>query len=105
MDNIIQSIQAALAADATPEARSAGVAACRAVLGALEARPGVPMESAQPSSSPVAAIVASLRGVPVEQLLDLAIARLRSALPAGSEVAPATKGLSIPILPIPGGAR
>lgn len=105
MDHIIQAIQAALAADATPEARSAGVSACRAVLGALEATPGLPMAAAQPSSSPVAAIIASLRGVPVEQLLDLAIAKLRSALPAGSDVAPATKGLSIPILPIPGGAR
>lgn len=104
MDNIIQAIEAALATDATTEARSAGISACRAVLGALEAKPGMPMAAA-PLPSPVAAIVASLRGVPFEQLLDLAIARLRSALPADAEVQPAAKGLAIPIVPIPGGGR
>jgi hypothetical protein len=36
----------------------------------------------------VAAIVASLRGIPADQLLDLAIMRLRAALPAEKAAAP-----------------
>jgi hypothetical protein len=103
----IETIRAALADDASPEARTAGAAACRAILGALEASPGEQMATATPiNTSQIAGIVGALRGVPPEQLLDLAIAKLRSALPADATVPPVTP-LKFHILPIPpiGGAR
>lgn len=85
MENVIEAIRAAIAPDATAEAKNAGVAACRAIITALDANPGEPLAAPVVPSSPVVAMVAALRGVPVDQLLDLAIARLRSALPAGAE--------------------
>jgi hypothetical protein len=102
MEDVINAIRAAIAPDATPEAKSAGIAACRAVLGALNATPGQPIAAAPVPATPVAAIVGALRGMPADQLLDLAIAKLRAALPAGSEVAP-VKPVAIPIIPVPRG--
>jgi hypothetical protein len=91
MNEVIEAIREALATDATTEARANGVAACRAVLTALEAAPGeaftatpIPVASATPQ---VTNIVSMLRSVPPDQLLDLAIAKLRAALPAGADVA------------------
>jgi hypothetical protein len=88
MENVLEAIRAAVAVDATAEARTAGVAACRAILAALEAQPGEPIVAnvVAPSPSPIATVVAALRGVPADQLLDLAIAKLRAALPAGTDV-------------------
>lgn len=97
MDTIIESIRTAVAPDATPEAKTAGIAACRAILAALDA-PGHPMTAPVPAS-PVAAIVGALRGVPPDQLIDMAIAKLRAALPAGTDVAP-VKPIAIPVVPI-----
>jgi hypothetical protein len=59
-----------------------------AALTALLAPPGAP--TAAPGFDPVAvaAIVASLRGIPADQLLDLAIMRLRAALPTEKTAAP-----------------
>lgn len=92
MNNVIEAIQVALAPDASAEARAAGVAACRAVLAALEAVPGEAFTATPipgtPQTPQVANIVSMLRAVPPDQLLDLAIAKLRAALPAGAEVAP-----------------
>lgn len=90
MDNLIESIRSALAPDATPETRQAGAAACRTILAALESVPGQPLAGAAvvpPNASNIANVVASLRGVPADTLLDLAIAKLRAALPAGADVA------------------
>src|SRR5690349_9083491 len=84
MDTLIESIRAAIANDATAEARGVGASACRAILAALEAKPGEPIAPVAPVS-PVAQIGAVLRGMPVDQLLDLAIARLRAAVPPGAE--------------------
>jgi hypothetical protein len=99
MDNVIESIRAAIASDATPEAKSAGIAACRAVLGALEGTPGQPL-AAPAAASPVAALVGALRGVPPDQLLDLAIAKLRASLPAGANV-PAATPINFHLIPLP----
>lgn len=104
MDNVIESIRAAVAPDASPNAKAAGVAACRAILAALEGTQGQAFAPVVPAS-PVAAVVGALRGVPPEQLLDLAIAKLRAALPADAQVSP-VKPLAIRLVPVPkvGGA-
>ena len=99
MNDLIDSIRAALAPGATPEAKGKGMDACRAILAALGASPGEPMSAVVPAN-PVAALVGALRGVPPDQLLDLAIAKLRAALPAGVEAATATP-LKFHIVPLP----
>jgi pyruvate/2-oxoglutarate dehydrogenase complex dihydrolipoamide acyltransferase (E2) component len=48
----------------------------------------------------VASLVASLGKLPPEQLLDLAIARLRAALPPGTSVPAATPPLRFQIVPL-----
>src|SRR5256885_16844697 len=106
MEELLTSIRNALAADATPELRGAGVAACRTILAALEATPGEPYKAVGvvPDASAIASAVAALRGVPPDKLLDLAIAKLRAALPAGADV-PAVKPLAFHLVPIPGPRR
>lgn len=114
MENLLESIRAATAPDATEDARAAGAKACRTLLTALEAKAGEPMAPAvqsptSPGSAPVTAtaianVVAALGQLPPEQLLDLAIARLRAALPAGGEgVAPVPLKFQIVQLPRVGG--
>lgn len=110
MENLIESIRSALAPDASPETRTGGAAACRTILAALDSVPGQPMPAAAvitPDASKIASAVAMLRGVPPDQLLDLAIARLRAALPAGVQVPPAQplKFQLIPISPAVGQPR
>ena len=102
MENVIDSIRAAITTDATPEAKAAGVTACRAILAALEATPGQPLAAPAVvplSGSQIAGVVSALRGVPPDQLLDLAIQRLRAALPAGVDVPPA-QPLKFHIIPV-----
>ena len=101
MDNLIESIRSAIAQDASPEVRATGVAACRAILSALEATPGQPLASAAvvtPSPAAIAQVVAAFRGVPADQLLDIAIGKLRAALPAGTEV-PQAQPLKFQMIP------
>ena len=74
-----------MAPDATPETRAVAATAYRSILAALEPRPAA---APPPSVPPIASIVSALRGVPPDQLLDLAIAKLRAALPAGADVPP-----------------
>lgn len=100
MENLIESIRSALAPDASAETKLVATTACRAILAALESTPGQPMASAvvaQPAS-PIATMVATLKGVPTDQLLDLAIMKLRAALPAGVEV-PQTSPLRLQFIP------
>jgi hypothetical protein len=52
-----------------------------------------------PDASKIASAVAMLRGVPPEQLLDLAIAKLRAALPASTDM-PAVQPVKFQIVPI-----
>jgi hypothetical protein len=88
MENLIESIRIAITAEASDEARVAGIVACRTILAQLEPPASQPTTPpiAPFDASQIASAVATLRGVPAEQLLDLAIARLRAALPAGTEV-------------------
>ena len=85
MENLIESIRIAVAADASDEHRAAGLHACRTIAAALEPTPSQALTaSAQVTTPPLAQMLAVLQGVPPEQLLDLAIARLRAALPTES---------------------
>lgn len=111
MDNLLESIRVALSTDANDETRAAGAHACRTILAALDAKAGEAMtpaasDTAAPSASaePIAQVVAALRGVPAEQLLDLAITRLRAALPTGVE-APRVEPLKFHIVRLPAGRR
>ena len=101
MDNLIESIRAAIAQDASPEARVIGMAACRAILASLDATPGQPLAPAAvvtPSPAAIAQAVAAFRGVPADQLLEIAIGKLRAALPAGTEV-PRAEPLKFQMIP------
>jgi hypothetical protein len=56
-------------------------------------------------TSPLAAVVGTLRDLPPEQLFDLAIQRLRAALPQGAAV-PEAKGIQFQLVPVtPSGAK
>ena|ERR1700689_574343 len=98
-DNLIDSIRAAVADGATAEARIAGVAACRTILTVLEPSGTAPSTAPQTPAIPVAAIAAALRNTSPDQLLDLAIMKLRSLVPADALPA-TTPRLNIPLIPI-----
>jgi hypothetical protein len=100
MDQLIDSIRAAIADGADDAAKQAGANACRAILAALEARHGEPLASKPAAASPIATTFAALRGVPPEQLLDLVIAKLRSKLPADAKLA-ASRPVAFQLLPLP----
>lgn len=92
METLLEQIKAAVGPDATQEARAAGVHACRTILAALATPPGEPLvqtpvpAAPQIPASAIRAAVTVLRGMPVDQLLDLAIARVRAAVPVGTEL-------------------
>ena len=97
MEQVLEVIRAAIAADASSEARAAGAQACRALLSALEPQPApAPAPEVQ---LPIAEIAAAIRTVPLDQLLDLAIAKLRTALPAGA-AAPTVPPLDFRLVPV-----
>lgn len=110
MENLLESIRAALAVDAAEDARVAGAAACRTILTALEAKSGEPMASVTESPKPlttapvsataIANVVSALGHMQPDQLLDLAITRLRAALPAGGD-GPAPVPLKFQIVQLP----
>ena len=99
MESLIETIRAATASDATDEARAAGAHACRTLLSALEAKPGESLAPVTVEATPMQTVVAALRGMPPEQLLDLAIARLKAALPEGVQ-APSVQPLKFQLLPV-----
>lgn len=115
METLIEAIRTALLPEATDEANHQGALACRTILTALETKEGEPLAAPEQASAAdaaptqpsleVAAIVGALRQLPVEQLLDVAIARLRAALPAGATV-PQVEPLKFHIIELPiGGGR
>lgn len=107
METMIETIRVAVQSDASDDAKHQGALACRAILTVLEAKPGEPLNtpSAAPATPPpigppqIAAIVGAFRGMDPDQLLDLAITRLRAALPADAAV-PTVAPLRFQILPI-----
>lgn len=104
MDQTIETIRLALLPDASDEARAAGATACRAILATLEAQPGQPLTQAVQTSTPIQAAIATVGGMPSEQLLDLAIAKLRALLPEGTTVEPVAP-LRFPLVPPPPAGR
>lgn len=99
MESLIEAIRAATTSGANDDARAAGAHACRTILIALEAKPGESLAPVAVEASPMQAVVAALRGMPPEQLLDLAIARLKAALPEGAQ-APSVQPVKFQLLPV-----
>ena len=103
MDELIESIRRGVAADASDEIRMTGANACRTILSTL-APEAVAAPQAANALPQIAAMLGALRGVPADQLLDLAIARLRAALPA--DAAPSSiKPLTFHLVPVTTGGR
>jgi hypothetical protein len=108
MHDLIDAIRAAVAEDATVEAKQAGAQACRTILAALETEPGQPLAdapaavAASPGATAPANPFAALAGLDLDRALDLVIARLRAALPeekrAGLSARP---GMRIQLVPVP----
>lgn len=98
MENNIESIRAALALDASPEARAIGAAACREILGALEPAASDPQPPSPDLAQLAQTALTMLRNVPPDRLLDLAIDTLRAKLPKGTTIAP-VRPLALPFLP------
>ncbi len=98
MDTLLDSIRAAITDGATDDTKRAGASACRAILAALEATPGAPLSG----STPALNVIATLGRMDLNQLLDVAIARLR-VLNASNSNAPPTpsRGVSFPLVPVP----
>jgi hypothetical protein len=76
-DTLIDTIRNATAASATPEQKTAGAAACRALLATLGTAPGTPLV---PPRAPHP--LAHLAKLPPDKLLDLIIAKVRAAAEA-----------------------
>ncbi len=104
MDQLLEAIRTATTSGATAEARIAGAHACRTILTALEAIPGQPLAPIAAPSNAMEAAVGVLRGIPPDQLLDLAIARLKAALPADTKVEQ-VRPFALPLVPIPAPGR
>ncbi len=109
MENHLESIRAALATDASNEVRRDGIAACHAVLAALA--PPDTVVTAQPQASPsgnpaqlVESAIALLRHVPIDRVLDMAIATLKAKVPASNEAATA-RALTFHLVPVPSTSR
>lgn len=98
MEPNIDLIRLAFAEDATAEARATGAAACRALVSILEP-PVTPASTPRLDPAQLASIATTIRSVPMEQLLDLAIAKLRSISP--HDTAPKAPTFTIPFIEVP----
>jgi hypothetical protein len=78
MEELIETIRAAVANDASTEKKTAGVVACRTILTALDTEPGKPlaMPSVLPPTLPSATPKLPISQLSLDQMLDLMIARL-----------------------------
>jgi hypothetical protein len=96
----LASIRAALAPDATNDARNAGAEACRAVLAVLDSSPVQQSGIAPINAAMFANALTALRSVPRDHLLDLAISKLRAMLPTDASLSTATP-LKLHLIPVP----
>ena len=98
---LLQSIRESVASDASEDARRAGAQACRTLLAALDAKQGEALVVAPVVPAPtnaVQAIVSLLRSAPPDQLLDFAIAKLRTLVPAGEQTT--VRAFPVRIVPV-----
>lgn len=102
MEDVLNTIRAAVASGATPEARAAGIQACKAIIAALGATSGEAFAAPRPVNvGPTAqALAAVIRTTPPDQLFDMLIAKLRAAVPDGANAA-APQKINIPLVRIP----
>jgi len=105
---LLQTIEEALAEDASALARRNAASACRQLLAVLEAKPGEHLAQVVSLPVPVPLPGSVPPGVPQQSavnpvlLLDTLIARLKAELPADRQPAPPEKRpLDIPFVPIP----
>ena len=99
-EKLIETIRAAVADGASDEARAAGAGACLVLRDALQLRHGAAfLEANTPPAPPIAAIARSLRTMPVDDVLALAIAKLRTLLPPDAATA-APFRLNIPSIKV-----
>src|SRR5688572_7137409 len=103
MDELIETIRKAVDSNADDTAKAAGANACRAILAALEVKPGEPLAPAPTPGSPIAAMAAQMRNAPPGLVLDALIAKLRAHLPSEEQDAPrpSKTDLRIPFVPLP----
>jgi hypothetical protein len=135
MDTLLELVRRGLAPDADPTTRAAAREVCDRILHALgpaptpPAAPAVAVAPVAPTlapvrgfpgafapvipspvpampTSPLAQMIGVLRHMPADQLLDLAIQRLRAALPKGATVTE-PKGIQFQLVPVtpPGDKR
>lgn len=88
MTNLLDCIRIALAEGATPEQKQAGATACCAVYAALSPPPGVPISVPH----------APRPGVNLDQVLDLAINKLRAMVPSDAASEVTTASVHFPFL-------
>lgn len=123
---LLEIIRRGLAPDADPTARANALDVCGRIVQAfsppapappvnlapVSPAPTMPPPFAMPQgfaapapASPLAAAVGMLRNLPPEQVFDLAIQRLRAALPQGTTI-PEPKGIQLQLVPvIPAGRK
>jgi hypothetical protein len=117
MEELIETIRAAVASDASPDKKTAGVVACRTILTALDTEPGKPLAIPNilpPPTMPGATPKLPVSQLSLDQMLDLMIARLtvlanateaKPQLPAATtaptaiapKVAAASRGIRVPV--------
>lgn len=129
MDALLELVRRGLAPDADPTTRAAAREVCDRILHALgpapmppaastaafapvapasvpSSPPGfvpvpvIPVPVPMPPTSPLAQMIGVLRNLPREQVVDMAIQRLRAALPKGVTITE-PKGIQFPLVPIP----
>ena len=101
METFVEAIRTATAADASVEARATGAAACRAVLASLEPAPAQALAVIPPDAVPQ--LLAMVGKMDLNQLLDVAIERLRAlnaANPSPKAEEP-PRQLSFQLVPVP----
>ncbi|MFN0252730.1 MAG: hypothetical protein ACKV2T_38000 [Kofleriaceae bacterium] len=98
MEDLINSITMAISPDASPEARANGAAACRCIITALE-----PTPTALIPSDAMPQLIAMLGKMDLNQLLDVAIERLRAlnAAKPSSSPDPAPRPINFQLVPVP----
>jgi hypothetical protein len=95
MDSLLDSIRIAISEGASDEERRRGADACRALVESFGgAQPSEPAQPAPPAANP-------FLGMTPDQILELAIARLRGVAKDGPTTAPAGIPIRITLVPVP----